>query len=150
MPGLKWALPWAGIAFWLSFFGLNCVQMAPGRAESDFGLQGWIDTLELKQIFLIFSVCKNAFTFLEIEINFKESQLPFGWEKRIRATRKWPINSLQTHPKKGFFWGYPLPLPNDITIDSSLYLGYVKNFTRYITFHICYELSPPEKCSFVM
>ena len=60
---------------------------------------------------LIFSVCKNAFTFLEIEINFKESQLPFGWEKRIRATRKWPINSLQTHPKKGFFWGYPLPLP---------------------------------------
>ena len=111
MPGLKWALPWAGIAFWLSFFGLNCVQMAPGRAESDFGLQGWIDTLELKQIFLIFSVCKNAFTFLEIEINFKESQLPFGWEKRIRATRKWPINSLQTHPKKGFFWGYPLPLP---------------------------------------
>ena len=111
---------------------------------------GWIDTLELKQIFLIFSVCKNAFTLLEIEINFKESQLPFGLEKRIRATRKWPINSLQTYPKKGFFWGYPLPLPNDITIDSSLYLGYVKNLTRYITFHICYELSPPEKCSLVM
>ena len=30
--------------------------MAPGRAESDFGLKGWIDTLGLKQIFLIFSV----------------------------------------------------------------------------------------------
>ena len=30
--------------------------MAPRRAESDFGLQGWIDTLGLKQIFLIFSV----------------------------------------------------------------------------------------------
>ena len=30
--------------------------MAPGRAESDFGLQGWIDTLGLKQIFSIFSV----------------------------------------------------------------------------------------------
>ena len=29
--------------------------MAPGKAESDFGLQGWIDTLGLKQIFLIFS-----------------------------------------------------------------------------------------------
>ena len=29
--------------------------MAPGRAESDFGLQGWIDT-RLKQIFSIFSV----------------------------------------------------------------------------------------------
>ena len=55
-PGLKWALPWAAIAFWLSFFGLDCAEMAPGRAESDFGLQGWIDTLGLKQIFLIFSV----------------------------------------------------------------------------------------------
>ena len=30
--------------------------MAPRRAESDFGLQSWIDTLGLKQIFLIFSV----------------------------------------------------------------------------------------------
>ena len=30
--------------------------MASGRAESDFGPQGWIDTLGLKQIFLIFSV----------------------------------------------------------------------------------------------
>ena len=30
--------------------------MAPGRAESDFGLKGWIDALGLKQIFLIFSV----------------------------------------------------------------------------------------------
>ena len=29
--------------------------MAPGRAKSDFGLQRWIETLELKQIFLIFS-----------------------------------------------------------------------------------------------
>ena len=29
--------------------------MAPGKAESDFGLQAWIDTLGLKQIFLIFS-----------------------------------------------------------------------------------------------
>ena len=29
--------------------------MAPGRAEPDFGLQGWIDTLGLKQIFLIYS-----------------------------------------------------------------------------------------------
>ena len=26
--------------------------MAPGGAESDFGLQGWIGTLGLKQIFL--------------------------------------------------------------------------------------------------
>ena len=30
--------------------------MAPGRAESDFGLQGWIGTLGLKEIFLIFSI----------------------------------------------------------------------------------------------
>ena len=29
--------------------------MAPRRAESDFGLQGWIDTLGVKQIFLIYS-----------------------------------------------------------------------------------------------
>ena len=29
--------------------------MAPRRAKSDFGLQGWIDTLGLKQIFLIYS-----------------------------------------------------------------------------------------------
>ena len=41
---------------WLRFFGLDCAEIAPGRAESDFGLQGWIDTLGLKQIFLIFSV----------------------------------------------------------------------------------------------
>ena len=30
--------------------------MAPGTADSDFGQQGWIDTLGLKQIFSIFSV----------------------------------------------------------------------------------------------
>ena len=29
--------------------------MAPGRAESDFGPQSWIDPLGLKQIFLISS-----------------------------------------------------------------------------------------------
>ena len=32
---------WAGVAFWLSCFGLNCAQMAPGGAESDLSLQGW-------------------------------------------------------------------------------------------------------------
>ena len=31
--------------------------MAPGRAESDFGLQGLIDILGLQQIFFIISVC---------------------------------------------------------------------------------------------
>ena len=30
--------------------------MVPEGVESDFGLQGWIDTLELKQIVLIFSL----------------------------------------------------------------------------------------------
>ena len=54
--GTKLAPAWAVIAFWLSCFGLNCAQMAPGGAESDFGLQGCIGTLGLKQIFLIFSV----------------------------------------------------------------------------------------------
>ena len=53
--------PWAGIAFWLSCFGLNCAQMAPGGAESDFSLQGRIGTLGLKQIFLIFSVSRCQF-----------------------------------------------------------------------------------------
>ena len=37
--------------------------MAPRRAESDFGLQGWIDTLGLKQIFLIYSVDIFCFRF---------------------------------------------------------------------------------------
>ena len=53
--GLKWAPVWTGIAYWWSYFGLNCAQMAPGGVESDFGMQGWIGTLRLKQIFLIFS-----------------------------------------------------------------------------------------------
>ena len=35
----------------IGLFGLNCAQMTPGRAESDFGLQGWIGTSGLKQIF---------------------------------------------------------------------------------------------------
>ena len=39
-PSMDW------IASQLTFFGLNCAQMAPGGAESDFD-----------QIFLIFSVC---------------------------------------------------------------------------------------------
>ena len=56
IQGLKWVPPaLARIAFWLSCFGLNCAQMAPEGAESDFGLQLWIGTLRLKQIFLIFS-----------------------------------------------------------------------------------------------
>ena len=54
--GTKLAPAWAVIAFWLSCFGLNCAQMAPGGPESDFGLQGCIGTLGLKQIFLIFRV----------------------------------------------------------------------------------------------
>lgn len=37
--------------------------------------------------------------------------IPYMWkeEKGRWATRTWPINSLQTHPNKGFFWGYPCP-----------------------------------------
>ena len=53
--GLKWAPVWTGIAYWWSYFGLNCAQMAPGGVESEFGMQGWIGTVRLKQIFLIFS-----------------------------------------------------------------------------------------------
>ena len=36
------------------FIYSNCAQMDPGPAESDFGLQGRIDTLGLKEIFLNF------------------------------------------------------------------------------------------------
>ena len=46
--GLKSAPVWAGIAFWLGCFGLNCAQMPPGGVESDFGpvraelaVKGW-------------------------------------------------------------------------------------------------------------
>ena len=41
---------------WNSFFiELFCAQMAPGRPESsDFGLQVWIGTMRLKQIFIFF------------------------------------------------------------------------------------------------
>ena len=48
--------------------------MATGRAESDFGLQGWIDTLGLKQIFSIFSV--RAFHFVIVR------KLFFTWHWR--------------------------------------------------------------------
>ena len=55
IQGLKWVPAWAGIAFWWGSFALNCAQIASEGAESEFGLQSWIGTLELKQIFLIFS-----------------------------------------------------------------------------------------------
>ena len=32
-------------------FRPKCAQIAPGGAESDFGLKGWVSTLGLKQIF---------------------------------------------------------------------------------------------------
>ena len=41
---LKYVTEWVSI-------GLNCAQMAPGKAESDFGLQGRVSTLGLKKIF---------------------------------------------------------------------------------------------------
>ena len=47
--GLKLVPAWAEIAFWWGYFGLNCGQIALGEAESDFGLQGWIGNLGLKQ-----------------------------------------------------------------------------------------------------
>ena len=37
------------------------MQMAPGSAESNFGPQDWIGTLELKQFFLISSVLTKLF-----------------------------------------------------------------------------------------
>ena len=39
----------------IAFLAINWVKRAPGAAKSDFGQQGWIYTLGLKQIFLIFS-----------------------------------------------------------------------------------------------
>ena len=49
--------------------------MAPGAAESDFDLQGWIDTLGLKQIFLIFSVSSEGAFFKHIKQTNKKSVL---------------------------------------------------------------------------
>ena len=63
--------PRAEIAFWWGFFGSNFAQMAPGGAESDFGLQGWI-TLGLEQIFLIFSAPISL-------------QIQLGWEKNVAS-----------------------------------------------------------------
>ena len=40
----------------IELFWLRLCSNGSGRAESDFGLKGWIDTLRLKEIFLIFSV----------------------------------------------------------------------------------------------
>ena len=56
---LKWAPVWDGIASWLSCFGINCDQMAPKGAESEYGPQGGISNLGLRQIFLIFSVAED-------------------------------------------------------------------------------------------
>ena len=39
----------------IAFLAINWAKTAPGAAKSDFGQQGWIDTLGLKQIFLISS-----------------------------------------------------------------------------------------------
>ena len=52
----EWVPARVGIGFLWGCFGCNCAQMAPGGTESDFGMQGWIRFLGLKQIFLIFSV----------------------------------------------------------------------------------------------
>ena len=49
--------------------------MAPGAAESDFDVQGWIDTLGLKQIFLIFSVSSEGAFFKHIKQTNKKSTL---------------------------------------------------------------------------
>ena len=52
----EWVPATVGTGFLWGCFGCNCAQMAPGGTESDFGMQGWIRFLGLKQIFLIFSV----------------------------------------------------------------------------------------------
>ena len=49
--------------------------MAPGAAKSDFDLQVWIDTLGLKQIFLIFSVSSEGAFFKHIKQTNKKSIL---------------------------------------------------------------------------
>ena len=47
--------------------------MAPGTAESDFGQQGWIDTLGLKQIFSILSVAIQILVVVIGETEFSKS-----------------------------------------------------------------------------
>ena len=65
--------------------------MAPGRAESDFGLQGWIDTLGLKQIFLIFSVEQPTITSFRL-IWFEQKKLEnqnFTFRPQGRPNSDW-------------------------------------------------------------
>lgn len=68
-PTFESNLAWAGIAFRLSSFGLICSNGS--RTESDFGLQSWIGTLGLKQIFLIFSA---MFLYMYVGASFSPSQ----------------------------------------------------------------------------
>ena len=57
--------------------------MAPRRAESDLGLQGWIDTLGLKQIFLIYSA--NAEVGIIFETRGREnSNNSFVWQMEVK------------------------------------------------------------------
>ena len=50
MPQMNPSVGWNRLL--MGFLGLNCAQMAPEGAGSDFGRQGYIGTLGLKQIFL--------------------------------------------------------------------------------------------------
>ena len=59
--------------------------MAPGAAESDFDLKGWIDTLGLKQIFLIFSVSSEGAFFKHIKQTNKKSVLKLVLNNKSRS-----------------------------------------------------------------
>ena len=58
---------WNRLSIW-GCFGLNRVQMAPGKAKSDFGPHGLISALGLKQIFLIFSVAVPIFVCCKLRV----------------------------------------------------------------------------------
>ena len=62
---------WNRLSIW-GCFGLNRVQMAPGKAESDFGLHGLISALGLKQIFFNFQCSCTNFCVLQTKSLLKE------------------------------------------------------------------------------
>ena len=69
----------------IELFCLNCAQMALEGTESDFGLQDWISTLWLKQIFLIFKVSYTETLSTKKERTFAV-QCDTGWSWKHSAS----------------------------------------------------------------
>ena len=87
--------------------------MAPGRAESDFDLQCWIDTLVLKQIFLI-SVLWNPYPFIH-----------------LRPQKGTPCERSLSLRKKPTFGNLPLVSPANDVWETSAEIPYRRRVTTH-------------------